>query len=387
MNKKLKVLPILAMGLMLVACNGGTSSSAKPTSKNDDVTFTLKVGSYVTLDTSKNQVVVSSAAVILKDDKIADAYFDVLQAPFAIASVTDTENNNNTVYTLAIDKTTNQTKDAGDKVIETKQELKERYAMSPKDQSKEWYNQAASFAKYTVGKTIKEVTDATYQNHYNEKDPNYGNYTPVSGCSISQTNFTTALKVITDTKTFKAPANAVSAGLGYKVSTLGADGTNVLTVTIAGSATDKDGKIHETSINAYQIPLMVNSSDPTKITYNPNNAYGGLYAQTNAANFKDHTTESGKDTYYTEVLSKRELKGLYGMSPKDETKEWFNQANSFARYATGKNVSVLQKNLGKYKSAENKSGTVEVAGCTINMDDFATSIIKSNTNKSGLKAK
>lgn len=377
MNKKLKVLPVLAMGLMLVACNGGTSSSSKPTSKNDDVNFTLKVGSYVELvkndPTNTNTIAVSSAAVILKDDTIVDAYFDVLQAPFTI---TDGK-----VSILTTGK--HQTEQAGDKVIETKQELKDRYAMANSDKTKEgeWYVQAGNFAKYTVGKTISEVTSKNYKNAYNPDGTEI-----VSGCSISQTNFTTALKVITDTKTFKAPANTVSAGLGYKVSALSAD--NVLTVTLAGSATDKDGKIYETSINAYQIPLMVSSTDATKIAYNPINSKNQSYAQLKAENFKDHTTASADNKYYTEVLSKRELKEKYAMKENTEEAqkmEWYNQANNFARYAKGKIASEI---AGKsYKSNHNPKGTVEVAGCTITMEGFATAISKSATNKSGLKAK
>lgn len=376
MNKKLKVLPILAMGLMLVACNGGTSSSSKPTSKNDDVNFTLKVGSYVELvkndPTNTNTIAVSSAAVILKDDTIVDAYFDVLQAPFTI---TDGK-----VSILTTGK--HQTEQAGDKVIETKQELKERYGMASSAAEGEWNVQAASFAKYTVGKTIDEVTSKNYKNHYNKNGTEV-----VTGCSISQTNFTTALKVITDTKTFKAPANTVSAGLGYKVSALSAD--NVLTVTLAGSATDKNGKIYETSINAYQIPLMVSSTDATKIAYNPiNQKNKSAYAQLKAENFKDHTTASADNKYYTEVLSKRELKELYAMKENNEEAqkmEWYNQANNFARYAKGKIASEI---AGKsYKSSHNENGTIEVPGCTITMEGFATAISKSATNKSGLKAK
>ena len=65
--------------------------------------------------------------------------------------------------------------------------------------------------------------------------------------------------------------------------------------------------------------------------------------------------------------------------------EWYNQANNFARYAKGKIASEI---AGKsYKSNHNPKGTVEVAGCTITMEGFATAISKSATNKSGLKAK
>lgn len=376
MNKKLKVLPVLAMGLMLVACNGtGTSSSTKPTSKNDEVNFTLKVGSYVALGSNANQIEVSTAAVILKEDKIVDAYFDVLQAPFKIESTSDKKTEKVT-YTVSLDTTTNQTKDAGDKVIETKQELKTRYGMASTAAEGEWNVQAANFAKYTVGKTIDEVTSKNYKSPYNKDGTEV-----VAGCSISQKNFTTALKVITDTKTFKAPAGKVSAGLGYKVSALS---DNVLTVTLAGSATDKDGKIYETSINAYQIPVTVDGSSVTS----PKIAIDTSKKQATVANFKDHTVASGENTYYTSVLSKRELKELYAMKENNEDAqkmEWYNQANNFAKYAKGKIASEI---AGKsYKSNQNKNGTVEVPGCTITMEDFAAAIGKSATNKSGLTAK
>lgn len=382
MNKKLKVLPILAMGLMLVACNGGTSSSSKPTSKNDDVNFTLKVGSYVAMagEDNPNTIEVSTAAVILNgENKIVSSYFDVLQAPFTITSETNTETKKVT-YTLALDQTKNSTKYAGDKVIATKQELKDKYGMSAIGKT-EWNKQANAFSAYINGKTIEEAASANYKNTHNSSGT-----VVIEGCTMSQTNFTTALKVITDTKTFKAPANTVSAGLGYKVSALSAD--NILTVTLAGSATDKDGKIYETSINAYQIPLMVSSTDATKIAYNPINPKNQSYAQLKAENFKDHTTASADNKYYTEVLSKRELKEKYAMKENTEEAqkmEWYNQANNFARYAKGKIASEI---AGKsYKSNHNENGTIEVPGCTITMEDFATAISKSATNKSGLKAK
>lgn len=374
MNKKLKVLPILAMGLMLVACNGtGTSTSSKPASKNDEVNFTLKVGSYVALGSNANQIEVSTAAVILKEDKIVDAYFDVLQAPFKIEATSDKKDESKVTYTVSLDTTTNQTKQAGDKVIETKQELKTRYGMASTAAEGEWNIQAANFAKYTVGKTIDEVTSKNYKSHYNKDGTEV-----VTGCSISQKNFTTALKVITDTKTFKAPAGKVSAGLGYKVSALS---NNVLTVTLAGSATDKDGKIYETSINAYQIPVTV---DGTSVA-NPKIAIDTTKTQTKAESFKGHTVESEANKYYTSVLSKRELKELYAMKDKATAGEWFTQADNFAKYAKGKVASEI---AGKtYKSNHNANGTVEVPGCTITMEDFAVAIGNSFTNKSGLTAK
>ena len=355
MNKKiLRSLSVVALGLVLVACDGGQTSE-----NNTKADYTLKVGSYVKLDTAKNQIELSTATVVLKGDKIASAYFDVLQAPFVI-----------TEGTIAIDTTKNQTKDAGEKNIETKQELKERYGMSSAEQG-EWYVQAAKFADYSINKTITEVVSANYKNHYNENGT-----TEVAGCTISQGNFVNALKNITDSKNFKADTNTVSAGVGTIVSTL-AD--NVLTVTLAGSATNASGKVFETSINAYQIPLMVDASDATKITYNREGK-----AQTTLANFEGHTTKDGEN-YITEVLSKRELKDLYGMSSAEQG-EWYVQANNFATYA--KKADKASDLVGQnYKTHYNENGTVEVSGCTISMGDFAAAVSESATLKSASKAK
>ena len=131
---------------------------------------------------------------------------------------------------------------------------------------------------------------------------------------------------------------------------------------------------------------MVSSTDAAKIAYNPiNPQYNAPYAQLKAENFKDHTTASTDNKYYTEVLSKRELKELYAMKDKATAGEWFTQANSFAIYAKGKVASEIANQ--SYKSNHNKDGKVEVAGCTITMEGFAVAIGKSATNKSGLKAK
>ena len=65
--------------------------------------------------------------------------------------------------------------------------------------------------------------------------------------------------------------------------------------------------------------------------------------------------------------------------------EWNEQEASFAKYAVGKTIDeVTSKN---YKNPHNESGTVEVPGCTITMEDFAVAIGNSFTNKSGLTAK
>lgn len=379
MNKKiLHSLSVVALGLMLVACDGGTGTTSKaPANKG---TYTLKVGSYVDLDPeNKNELKVelASAAVILNDqNKIVSAYFDVLQAPFAIDPTTKA---------LSINAAATQTKDAGAKVIETKKELGDRYGMKTGNSaygssSLEWWEQTAKFEKYCLNKTIEDVTSKNYKNNYNQSGTEV-----VDGCTISQGNFVNALKNITDTKTFKAEANKVSAGVGTIINAL--DNNNVLTVTLAGSATDGT-KVFETSINAYQIPLVATTATKDDATVDvlglnlakkEDDANAYQYAQVDPANLGTNPI--------SEVASKRELKNKYGMSAINAPEgEWYVQADNFAKYAV-KAAKASELTGQNYKTHYNPNGTVEVQGCSITMTEFAAAVAESTTLKSDLKAR
>lgn len=374
MNKKiLHSLSVVALGLMLVACDGGTGTTSK--SPSDKNTYTLKVGSYVDLD-SELKVEVASAAVILNDqNKIVSAYFDVLQAPFAIDPTTKA---------LSINAAATQTKDAGAKVIETKKELGDRYGMKTGNSaygssSLEWWEQTAKFEKYCLNKTIEDVTSKNYKNSYNQSGTEV-----VDGCTISQGNFVNALKNITDTKQFKVEANKVSAGVGTIINAL--SDKNVLTVTLAGSATDGT-KVFETSINAYQIPLKATTATKDGATVDAlglnldkkaDDANAYQYVQVDPANLGTNPI--------TDVASKRELKEKYGMTGIGEKGEWYVQADNFAKYAV-KAANAKELAGQNYKTHYNSNGTVEVEGCTITMTEFAAAVAESTTLKSDLKAR
>lgn len=250
--------------------------------------------------------------------------------------------------TIKIDNSKAATKDAGTKIVETKQELKERYGMGS-DTVQEWNVQTAAFQTYTLGKTIDEVVSKNYQSHYNPEGTEV-----VAGCSISAGNFVGSLKTITDTKTFTT-STAPIAGAGTIVA--GINDENVLTVTVAGVATSAGtDTVLEASINDYQIPLAI---DGEKVVLD------ATAKQANEDNLKTHGAG------VSQSLSKRELKELYGMTVAG-TEEWFVHADNFAKYAIGKSASELE---GKnYKTHYNTEGTEVVTGCTISCDAFAKAI-------------
>lgn len=338
MNKKLFVaLSTIAVGLGLVACDGGNTSSSKLSATPDSSTvttdsstvtssavaeasYTLKFGSYVSYSDGEADVAMA-AAILDSDEKVVDVYFDVLQAPVEI----DGE-------AVVLKSTATSVKDAGDKVIETKQELGDRYGMANIAHEGEWYEQAAAFAEYCNGQTLDAITSATYGGE---------DGVTVTGCSIATTNFTGALKSITDSKTFTSSVKP-EAGIGTIVSY--AD--NVITVTLAGVATTATSDtVLETSINAYLIPLAIDGEavviDTTK-------------TQAKAENIASHGASD-----LTVVLSKREEKELYGMTGIAAAGEWYEQADAFATYCIDKSAASLDD------VTYGGDDGVAVTGCTI----------------------
>lgn len=256
---------------------------------------------------------------------------------------------------LAIDDSKAQTKDAGDKIIETKKELKERYGMAAISAPQgEWYVQTANFEQYVQGKTIEEVIakEKDYQSNYNKDGTEV-----ITGCSISVENFVNSLKTITDTKTFTSSEVPV-VGVGNIIG--GLDDSGVLTVTMAGVATVKESdKVLASSINCYQIPLKLNAAqDGAELDEDK--------TQTKAENLTSHGAG------VSSVLSKRELKELYNMENSANEGEWFTQADNYAAYTVGQNATGLgSKN---YKTHYNTEGTEVVTGCSISCADFGKAV-------------
>lgn len=318
----IKSLSIAMLGLTLAACGGNSGPE----------TYKLTFGSIATLS-SKTQVEISMAAVVYNEKNvIVDMYLDVLQAPF---SVTD--------GTITLDQTQNQTKDAGAKVIETKKELKERYGMSSAKQG-EWYIQASNFEKFAIGKTLEEVKAAE----------------EVAGCTISRTGFINTMEAVADTKEFTSDVAPV-VGVGTIVSSF--SGTTLET-TFAGVVTTSDSSVvKEASINMYQVPLKVNE------------AGDGVELNTSDKACKPENFEGHAASSATKVLSKRELKDLYGMSSAAKG-EWYLQADAYAKYCVGKDATTLNSLIGDDGKDANVSTT-----CTIKVGGLASAVAEGATLK------
>lgn len=304
MNKKLlRALSVTTLGLALVAC-GGTESSASS-----------NTGSSA--GTSGTSASVSEVA-----------------------------------KSIRLKSTATSVKDAGEKVVETKQELHDRYGMSNAEQG-EWWVQENAYEAFTKDKTIATVTGTTVD--------------AITGVSIKLDNFTGALNGITDSKAFTT-SEAPKAGVGTIVSFE----DNVLTVTVAGLAADGDKNVLATSINDYQIPVAI-SGDAVVIDTSKK--------QANADNIASKAANKS-----TECLSKRELGELYGMGGAEGTSggstaaEWNVQADAYATYAAGKKATELaDKN---YQTHYNPTGTEVVEGCTITMSSFGAAVAEAATLQS-----
>lgn len=300
MNKKLlRALSVTALGLALVAC-GGTESSAS-SSAGSSASSNSEVAKSIKLNAAKTSV-----------------------------------------------------KDAGEKIVETKQELHDRYGMSTAEQG-EWWFQENAYEAFTNDKTIATVTGTTVD--------------AITGVSIKLDNFTGALNGITDTKTFTT-SEAPKAGVG----TIVAYEDNVLTVTVAGLAADANKNVLSTSINDYQIPLAISGEEVVIDTSKK---------QANADNIASKAANKS-----TACLSKRELGELYGMGGVGEgttgengkAAEWNVQADAYATYAVGKTAAELATK--NYQTHYSPNGTEVVEGCTITMSSFGAAVSEAATLQS-----
>ncbi|HZJ89370.1 MAG TPA: hypothetical protein VFD05_01625 [Bacilli bacterium] len=201
------------------------------------------------------------------------------------------------------------------KEVLTKWDLLEDYGM--KDLStligigKEWYEQAESFEKWTVGKTVAEVKAKVQEDHSLEGGVDVG-------VSIHVNGFVDALEV--------AAANKVK--VQGKVAALGVGGVNTISgtepddgydYTVAGAAFDKDKKVVAARIDTFQ--LLFDSENKEEAVM-------------------DETQVQIADGV---IRGKQELKEEYGMKGLSSQigigKEWYEQAAALADHLIGKTVN------------------------------------------------
>ena len=331
--KKIIALALLAcLMLSLVACGGNGGEQKKP-----EAEYKLGMGVVVSMDSSKTdnaQVDATVATVVLdKDGKIVACRIDVAQNKMSVVGgIVDTA-----------------------KTFETKMELGDRYGMAGKvdnDQNgvmKEWYEQTKAFEAYVVGKTAAEVNSIETQfvnNHYIATDKALLD----AGCSMQITDFMAAVvKACNDDQAqsfktageFKLGVAAKTAAADSKAATADGDGLVAMYTDFAAAVVGADGKILAALTDAIQPKIAINTL--------------------------------GEIVDKTFVDTKRVLKSGYGMEGKVDNnadgvmKEWFEQADAYAKYVVGKTgaeVKAMETQLvnGHYISTDN---ALLSAGCTI----------------------
>lgn len=197
----------------------------------------------------------------------------------------------------------------------TKNELREQYGMKQASGiGLEWYEQAANYAAYAVGKTVEELTGLSVNDHGSPTDGELSGSVTIAigdfngclekarasaGASVPEGGLSTGLAVINSVEK--------STGAGAEDGLAEAD-SNVVAVLI-----DRDGRIVDCKIDAVQSKM--NFSGKGKLL-----------------------TETG-----TTFPTKQELKEQYGMKKASGIgKEWYEQVNALAHYVTGKTVEEVK---------------------------------------------
>lgn len=224
----------------------------------------------------------------------------------------------------------------------TKLEKGTDYGMSKRGVP-EWYEQAASFEKVVVGKTLAEVKALVADGGKGVEE------VTKAGCTITVSEFVKAIeKAFANLADSNATAEstlkigmATDQSLKDYDAEAAKDGTNEIDTTIFAAAVDKDGKVVAVDTDCTQV----------KFTFDG----------------------TGKSTFTaTEVLTKRQKGNDYGMSKTGKT-EWFAQADAFETQCIGKTVSEIVK-----LAADGGKGVeaVQTAGCTITVAGFTSAASK-----------
>ena len=207
-----------------------------------------------------------------------------------------------------------------EKEFKTKLELGDDYNMVKfSDAVAEWYDQAAAFEAYVIGKTADEVkgteTVVNDEGHTVVTDE-----TLYASCSISVGDFIEAIvKACNDDQAQTFTADEFKLGLAAitevdaatKAATADEDGLCAMYTNFAAAVVDNEGKILAAITDAVQ----------PKISFD-------------AAGEIVETTFNG---------TKRELKEDYNMVKfSDATLEWYQQAQNFVDYAAGKTAEELR---------------------------------------------
>ena len=331
MKKIFAILLLACMVLSLAACGGAKTAEYK-----------LGMGVSLSMNSSKAgnaQVDATCAVVVLdKDGKIVACRIDVAQNKM---DVTDGQ------------------VDTG-KTFLTKVELGDDYNMvAYSDATHEWYEQAAAFEEYCVGKTADEI--ANMETVVNESGHTVTtDETLYASCSISIDQFQDAVvkacnddqaATFTSDGTFTLGLAINSTAAESTAATAEEEGVVKMYSEFGAVVLDKDGKILAALTDATQPQIKI-----------------------------DAAGEIGDKTFKG---TKRELKEGYNMvAYSDATLEWYQQAKNFTDYCVGKTAADLRATETKTNDEGHNVFVDETlyASCSISVDGMIAVVAKACDN-------
>ena len=333
MKKILAITLLAAMVLALAACGSAPAKTAE---------YKLGMGVSLNMDSSATnnaQVDATCAAVVLDaEGKIVAARIDVAQNK--------------------MDVTDGQVDPAA--TFLTKYEKGDDYNMVKfSNATHEWYEQAAAFEQYVVGKTAAEVagmeTVVNEEGHAVTTDE-----TLYATCSISISEFQEAVvkacndeqgQSFTSDGSFKLGLAINSTAAESTPATAEADGVVKMYSEFGAAVVGADGKIISALTDATQPQITVNTAGEIVDT-----KFGG---------------------------TKRELKEGYNMvAYSNATLEWYQQAKNFVDYAAGKTADELTQVETKVNEEGHTVFADEAlyASVSISIDGMTAVLVKAVNN-------
>lgn len=344
MKKRIALLlaTVLAVGTLATACGGNNGGNADAKVKvglgaHVDMTYASKDATAEKEGTTQADLHVA-AVTIDADGKIVAVEVDSIQ----IKATFDT--------TGAVVAGTEQT-------FQTKKELGDNYNMKKYGPEgaigKEWYEQAAAFEQFVVGKTAKEVEALLGSDGYPTDD------TLKTGCTIKVNGLVPAVVRACE----DAVANSFEAASTDKLA-LGLVGETAKAAFDTEKATG--------SSQAYANFVAVTSDKDGKIT--------NCILDSVQANFTWDATGKITSDLNAEPTTKYDLKEKYGMKeygpqpPEAIGKEWYEQADvfmSFVKGMTADQVAAIAVNEGGYPADDTLK-----TGCTMKITAYQAAVAK-----------
>ncbi len=231
-------------------------------------------------------------------------------------------------------------------VVQPKQEKKGSSSIG-----KEWYEQANGFAKYCIGKTVDQIKGIAVNEEGVASDADLA-----ATITVHIGDF---VEVVS-----KAVANATD--LGAKKGDKFGLGT---TTDITGSE-DATAEAEGTA-EAY--------SYYTAVTLDKNSKISSCVIDASIGDINFSTTGAISTDLTVGPQTKQELKEAYDMKKASGIgKEWYEQANAFAKYATGKTVADIK---GIAVTEDGKASSADLtASVTVHVTPFITNVEKAAAN-------